>query len=406
MNSSCAAGGLASIEEGVESLRQGRMIVLIDSADRENEGDLIMAAQYVGAADVNFMATHARGLICVPMLRERLCDLGIPPMVAQNTDPHRTSFHVGVDSTNRTTTGISAADRAKTVRALASPRSTSTDFTQPGHVFPLAYRPGGVLRRAGHTEASVDLVNLAGCTPTAMICEIAASDGEMARRPTLLRFAQRHGLVVVAISDVIAYRRRHEQHVSRVSEASLPLDAGDFKVIGYRDLVDQHDHMALVLGDVQEQRSVLVRMHSECLTGDVFGSRRCDCGRQLQLAIELIAAEGRGAIVYLRGHEGRGIGLLEKIHAYQLQDDGLDTVEANLRLGHPIDRRDYGVGMQILADLGIRDIRLLTNNPAKRAGLEGYGLRVVERVPLVAESRPESEAYLHTKRELMGHLLG
>jgi 3,4-dihydroxy 2-butanone 4-phosphate synthase/GTP cyclohydrolase II len=399
-----AAPALTRTEDAIAAIRDGRMIVLIDSPDRENEGDLVMAADCVTPADVNFMATHGRGLICVPMLHDRLSELGIPPMVARSTDPHRTAFHVGVDHAHRSTTGISASDRAHAVRALADQTATASDFSQPGHVFPLAYAPGGVLRRAGHTEASVDLADLAGRAPAAMICEIAADDGEMARLPTLLAFAAEHGLPVATISDLIAYRRRTEQLVTRVSEARLPLEEGVFQVIGYRDLVDGREHMAAVLGDVRGAPAVLVRMHSECLTGDVFGSLRCDCGRQLELALEMIAAEGCGAVVYLRGHEGRGIGLLEKIHAYQLQDGGLDTVDANLKLGHPVDRRDYGVGMQILADLGIDKLRLLTNNPAKRAGLEGYGLDVVDRVPLVSEPRPESDRYLDAKRRRMGHL--
>jgi 3,4-dihydroxy 2-butanone 4-phosphate synthase/GTP cyclohydrolase II len=396
---------LASVEEGIEAIRRGGMIVLIDSPDRENEGDLVMAAGHVTAADVNFMATHGRGLICAPMLRERLHELSIPPMVAHSSDPHQTAFHISVDHATRSTTGISASDRANVIVALADQSSTASDFTRPGHVFPLAYRPGGVLRRAGHTEASVDLATLAGCAPAAMICEIAGEDGEMARLPALLDFAHEHGLPVVAISDLIAYRRRRERLVARVSEARLPLDHGEFNIIGYRDLVDGFEHMAAVLGDVREVPGVLVRMHSECLTGDVFGSLRCDCGRQLELALEMIAREGRGVVVYLRGHEGRGIGLLEKIHAYRLQDEGLDTVEANLELGHPVDRRDYGAGMQILADLGVHVLRLLTNNPAKRAGLEGYGLKITDRIPLVGDFRPESSAYLNTKRDRLGHLI-
>jgi 3,4-dihydroxy 2-butanone 4-phosphate synthase/GTP cyclohydrolase II len=397
--------GLARIEDVIAEIGRGRMVVLADSADRENEGDLVMAAQHVTPAAVNFMATRGRGLICVPMMRDRLCALGIPPMVAHSSDRHQTAFHVGVDS-SMSTTGISASDRAHAVRSLADPDSVPTDFTQPGHVFPLAYTLGGVLRRPGHTEASVDLADLAGCAPAAMICEVSARDGEMARLPALLEFASEHNLLVGAISDLIAYRRSFEELVTRVSEAQLPLDQGQFRVIGYRDVVDGREHMAAVMGDVSGSPGVLVRMHSECLTGDVFGSRRCDCGRQLDLALEMIAAEGAGVVVYLRGHEGRGIGLLEKLRAYQLQDDlGLDTVEANVRLGHPIDSRDYGVGMQILADLGIKELRLLTNNPAKRAGLEGYGLRVSDRVPLIGEFRPESERYLSAKHDRLGHLL-
>jgi 3,4-dihydroxy 2-butanone 4-phosphate synthase/GTP cyclohydrolase II len=395
----------AAIPAVVAAIRRGEMVVLIDAPDRENEGDIVMAAEAVTPQAVNFMATHGRGLICVPMLRERLAELGIPPMVAHGTDPRGTAFHVGVDHRDRSTTGISASDRANAIRALADPDSQPSEFTQPGHVFPLAYQPGGVLRRAGHTEASIDLAVLAGFRPASVICEIAAADGEMARLPTLLELAEQHGLLVAAISDLIAYRRQHEQLVERMHAAQLPLDQGDFQAIGYRDLVDGRDHFALVLGDVRDRSDVLVRMHSECVTGDVFGSRRCDCGKQLELSLEMIAAEGRGAVVYLRGQEGRGIGLLEKIHAYRLQDMGLDTVDANLELGLPVDRRDYGVGMQILRDLGIRDLRLLTNNPAKRAGLEGYGLRVVDRVPLVTEPTAENLPYLTAKARRLGHLL-
>jgi 3,4-dihydroxy 2-butanone 4-phosphate synthase/GTP cyclohydrolase II len=394
---------LASIEEALEALAAGRMIVLVDAPDRENEGDLVMAAERVTPEAVNFMAVHGRGLICAPLPRQRLADLGIGPMTSESDDPHATALHVGVD--HRTaTTGISAADRATTLRALADPEAGKADFVRPGHVFPLGYQPGGVLVRAGHTEASLDLLGLAGMTRAAVICEIVDDDGRMARLPRLLEFAAEHQLPIVAISDLIGYRRRRERLIRRVSEAQMPLDEGSFQVVAYEDLVDGLQHLALVMGDVAAQPSALVRMHSECLTGDVFGSRRCDCGRQLQLSLELVAAEGAGAIVYLRGHEGRGIGLSEKIHAYRLQDDGLDTVDANLRLGHPIDRRDYGVGMQILRDLGIRRLRLLTNNPAKRAGLEGYGLSVVERVPLATRPTAENVAYLRTKRERLGHL--
>lgn len=394
---------LATVEEAAAAISRGEMVVVIDSPDRENEGDLVMAAEHATASDINFMATQGRGLICVPLLPERLEALGIPPMVVGSSDSHGTAFHISVDLKEGTTTGISASDRAKTIRALADPATVGSDLTRPGHVFPLAYSKGGVLRRAGHTEAAIDLSQLAGCGSAAVICEIAREDGEMARLPALLAFAEQHGLLVLAISDLIAYRRRTERLVSRVSEAEMPLDQGNFRVVGYRDLLDETEHLALVLGHIAGRDSVLVRMHSECLTGDVFGSRRCDCGRQLNLALEMIAAEGHGAVVYLRGHEGRGIGLLEKIHAYRLQDSGLDTVDANLALGHPVDRRDYGTGMQILTDLGIKAVRLLTNNPAKRAGLAGYGLTVSDTVPLVGDPRPESERYLETKEQRLGH---
>jgi 3,4-dihydroxy 2-butanone 4-phosphate synthase/GTP cyclohydrolase II len=396
---------LASVEQAVAAIRSGEMVVVVDAPHRENEGDLVMAAEKVRPADVNFMATHGRGLICVPMLRERLDALHLPPMVADNTDREGTAFFVSVDRRERTTTGISAVDRSQTILALAQEDAVAQDFTRPGHVFPLAYHDGGVLKRAGHTEASIDLVRLAGLTSAAVICEIADQDGEMARLPTLLDFAERHGLKVLTITDLIAYRRKREKLVVRAASTRLPLEYGEFRAACFRDLVDGLEHIALILGDVSAQPAPLVRMHSECLTGDVFASRRCDCGRQLQLALQLIADEGVGVVVYLRGHEGRGIGLADKLHAYELQDDGLDTVEANLKLGHPADRRDYGIGMQILVDLGISRMRLLTNNPAKRAGLEGYGLEVVERVPLVTPSNPENVAYLDAKRAKLGHLL-
>jgi 3,4-dihydroxy 2-butanone 4-phosphate synthase / GTP cyclohydrolase II len=397
---------LSSVEAALAALRRGEMVVVIDAPERENEGDLVMAAEKVSPEAVNFMAKHGRGLICVPMLTHRLRALAIPPMTAINSDPKGTAFHVGVDSRLGTSTGISARDRAETIRALAEGQSVASDFTQPGHVFPLAAHEGGVLRRAGHTEAAVDLATMAGLEPAGVICEIAGDDGEMERLPGLIAFAERHGLEIIAITDLIRHRLRTERLVKRMESARLPLGAAEFTVIGYRDELEGTEHVALVLGDVADNPGVLVRMHSECLTGDVFGSRRCDCGGQLELALDMIAAEGAGAVVYLRGHEGRGIGLLNKIHAYRLQDEeGLDTVDANLRLGEPIDRRDYGAGMQILRDLGIRELRLLSNNPAKRAGLEGYGLTVVERIPLAPPPTHENAAYLRTKQVRLGHLL-
>jgi 3,4-dihydroxy 2-butanone 4-phosphate synthase / GTP cyclohydrolase II len=397
---------LDDMEVAVAAIAAGGMVIVVDSPDRENEGDLVMAAEHVTPATVNFMATHGRGLICAPMLAEDLRRLEIGPMVAENTDARGTAFHVSVDVRGGTTTGISASDRARTLRALADPAAVPRDFARPGHVFPLAYRPGGVLRRAGHTEAAIDLAVLSGARPAAVICEIASRDGEMARLPELRRFATEHGMPIVAITGLIAHRHRRERLVERVADASLPLDPASFRAIGYRDLVDGREHIALVLGDLATPDAPpLVRVHSECLTGDVFGSRRCDCGAQLLRALTMIAEEGRGALVYVRGHEGRGIGLLEKLRAYGLQDAGADTVEANLALGHPSDRRDYGVGMQILRDLGVGEMRLLTNNPAKRAGLEGYGLSIAERVPLVTQPLPENIAYLDTKREKLGHLL-
>jgi 3,4-dihydroxy 2-butanone 4-phosphate synthase/GTP cyclohydrolase II len=397
-------GAATSIERAIAAIRCGRPVIVVDSAERENEGDLVIAAEKVTPEIVNFMATYGRGLICVPMLSERLDALGIPPMVARNRDPHGTAFHVGVDHAS-CATGISARDRAQTILALARAESVAGDFSQPGHVFPLAYREGGVLKRAGHTEASIDLVRLAGLAPAAVICEIAQADGEMARLSSLIAFARKHGLALITIGDLIAYRRRSEKLVDRVCEARIPLEQGEFTAIGYRDTIDGREHVALVLGDVRERPGVLVRMHSECLTGDVFGSKRCDCGAQLELALDLIAREGCGVVVYLRGHEGRGIGLLEKLHAYRLQDAGADTVEANLKLGHPADRRDYGTGMQILTDLGIREMRLLTNNPAKRAGLEGFGLSVIDRVPLITDPTAENLRYLNAKQQKLGHLL-
>jgi 3,4-dihydroxy 2-butanone 4-phosphate synthase/GTP cyclohydrolase II len=397
--------GLASVEAAACELARGNPVIAIDAPDRENEGDLIVAGEKVTPATVNFMSTHARGLICIAMLGSRLRALDIPPMVDHPSDPYGTAFHVSVDHHDLSTTGISASDRAHTIRALSDPASCAADFRRPGHVFPLAYREGGVLRRAGHTEAGVDLAVTAGLHPAAAICEIAGPDGEMARTPALLEMAQRHGLAVVAISDLIAHRRREHRLVRRESEAVLPLAQGPFRAIAYRDLTAGGEHLALVMGDVTGDPP-LVRMHSECLTGDALRSRRCDCGAQLERSLELIAEEGRGLVVYLRGHEGRGIGLADKLRAYALQDRGFDTFDANIHIGQPPDRRDYGIGMSILTDLGVRRMRLLTNNPAKRAGLEGYGLEVVERVPLLTKPTAENVAYLRTKQQRMGHALG
>ena len=395
----------ATVDEAVAAIGRGEMIIVVDDPGRENEGDIVIAADKVTPATINFMATEARGLICVPMLAGRLRSLGIAPMVANNNDPHGTAFHVSVDHRLKATTGISATDRANTIRALADQHSTSADFSQPGHVFPLAYREGGVLKRAGHTEASIDLCLMAGVAGAAVICEIAGADGEMARLPNLMAFADQHGLPILTITDLIAYRRHREKLVVPEVSTRLPLAQGTFRAIGYRDTLDGREHMALVLGDVRNRSGTLVRVHSECLTGDVFGSQRCDCGLQLQQALEMIGEEGCGVLVYLRGHEGRGIGLLEKLRAYELQDHGLDTVDANLALGHPADRRDYGTGMQILADLELNEIRLITNNPTKRAGLEGYGLSVRELVPLQTAPTSENVRYLETKRKRMGHVL-
>jgi 3,4-dihydroxy 2-butanone 4-phosphate synthase/GTP cyclohydrolase II len=395
---------LAPVKEAVEVIAAGGMVVVIDDPGRENEGDLVMAAEFATPEAINFMATHGRGLICTPLLRERLEELEIPPMVERNTDHNGTAFHVSVDLAARTTTGISAGDRARTIAALTDPGSQPEDFTRPGHVFPLAYAPGGVLARAGHTEASIDLAVLAGLQPAAVICEIAREDGEMMRLPELAEFSNRHGLLITTIADL----RRHLLSlgsVQRAAEARMPLDAAEFKAICYRDDQDGREHVAIMLGSVRNKKEVIVRLHSECLTGDALGSRRCDCGEQLQLALSLIAEAGSGVVVYLRGHEGRGIGLVEKMKAYGLQDSGLDTVEANVALGHPVDARDYTVGAEILADLGISEVRLLTNNPDKRSALQQRGISVRECVPLVTTPTTENIRYLSTKRTKMGHIL-
>jgi 3,4-dihydroxy 2-butanone 4-phosphate synthase / GTP cyclohydrolase II len=394
--------GASPVEAAVDAIARGRMAVVIDDPERENEGDLVMAARYATREAVNFMATHGRGLICVPLSRERLDELGIPPMVSSPSDPHRTAFHVGVDLLGQAT-GISAVERAETIRALADSRSDAAYFTRPGHVFPLAYRSGGVLERAGHTEASVDLAVLAGAGPAAVICEIAADDGEMMRLPELLDFAERHRLPAVTIGDLIEHASRTRPLARRVSQARVPLAHGTFTVIGYLDLVDGREHIAAVYGDVTGRAGILARVHSECLTGDVLRSTRCDCGSQLDAALRTIVREGAGVVVYLRGHEGRGIGLLEKLSAYALQDAGLDTVDANLALGHPADARDYAIGAHILADLAVDNFRLMTNNPAKRQALERHGLRVLETVPAATEPTAENVRYLKAKRARMGH---
>jgi 3,4-dihydroxy 2-butanone 4-phosphate synthase/GTP cyclohydrolase II len=395
---------MGTVQEAVAAISCGEMVVVVDSEDRENEGDLVMAAEGVTPEAVNFMATRGRGLICVPLLSERLEALGIPPMVRRGADPYGTAFHVSVDHRDGPT-GISAADRALTIRALAAQSTDPRCLVQPGHVFPLAYQHGGVLKRAGHTEASIDLAVLAGLSPAAVICEIASDDGTMARLPELLELAAGHRLPVLAITDLVAYRRRSERLVERVSDARLPLAGGDFRAIGFRDRLDGREHVALVRGDLRSADAPLVRMHSECLTGDVFGSRCCDCGAQLQLPLERIAEVGVGAVVYLTGHDGRGIGLVETLRSYGLQDAGLDTVDANVQIEHPADRRDYGIGMQILVDLGIGRLRLLTNNPAKPAALEGYGLDVVDCVPLIPDPIPDDLTRRHVKIEKMGRLV-
>ncbi len=393
------------IENAVAAIGRGELVIVVDDADRENEGDLIMAAEMVTPESMAFMIRHTSGVICMPLEGHRLDALQLPLMVANNTEAQRTAFTVSVDARHGTTTGISAADRARTVQALIDPRTGPDDLARPGHIFPLRYRDGGVLKRAGHTEAAVDLARLAGCMPAGVLAEVVNDDGSMARLPNLEAFAAEHGLQLISIADLIRYRRHREKLVRRVSEARIPTRHGDFTAYVFESLLDRTEHMAFVRGEVAGQPNVLVRVHSECLTGDVFGSLRCDCGRQLDLALERVATEGQGVVVYLRGHEGRGLGLGHKLRAYTLQDQGRDTVEANVELGFPADSREYGIGSQILVDLGISTMRLMTNNPSKYGGLEGYGLEIVERVPLRAEPNDENIAYLRTKQEKLGHLL-
>jgi len=393
-----------SIDSVVADLRRGRMVIVVDDADRENEGDLIMAAEHATPAAINFMARFGRGLICVPTTEDRLKQLGVERMVTQNRESFKTDFQVSVDAARGITTGISAADRARTIQIMAGPTSVAEDLVQPGHVFPLRARAGGVLQRAGHTEAAVDLARLAGCRPIGILCEILKDDGSMARLPDLVKFARKHRLKLATIEDLIKHRRTREKLVQRVETVEMPTDFGDFDLHLYRTTTDGQHHIALVKGDVAGKAGVLVRVHSECLTGDVFGSRRCDCGPQLHQAMKQISREGRGVIVYMR-QEGRGIGLAPKILAYKLQERGLDTVEANLKLGFKMDLREYGLGAQILADLGLKTIRLLTNNPKKIVGLEGYGLEVIEQIPIRISPNPHNARYLKTKREKLGHLV-
>ena len=398
---------LSTIEEAVRAIRDGGMVVVVDDEDRENEGDLIMAAEDVTAESMAFYLEYTSGVFCVPLESARADELDLPLMVVANTEAQRTAFTVTVDYRHGTTTGISAHDRAATVRALIDPDTRPTDLNRPGHIFPLRYRPGGVLKRAGHTEATVDLCRLAGKAPSGVLCEIVSADkSDMARLPELEAFAARHNLPIVSIADLIRYRRHHEKLVKRIAEAALPTEFGNFQAVVFESILDSEQHLALVYGDIESTPNVLVRVHSECLTGDVLGSLRCDCGPQLQAAMMKIAAEGAGVVVYLRGHEGRGIGLGHKIRAYALQENGHDTVDANLELGLPVDSREYGIGAQILVDLGVSSMRLMTNNPSKYGGLEGFGLNIVERVPIESTPTPYNIDYLRTKRERMGHLLG
>ncbi len=392
-----------TIEEAIEDIREGRIIVVVDDEDRENEGDLLMAAEKVTPEAINFMAKYGRGLICMPMSGDRLKDLDIPQMVEHNTDNHQTAFTVSIDSAE-TTTGISAHERAFTIQKVLDPSVKATDFRKPGHIFPLEAREGGVLKRAGHTEAAVDLAKLAGLYSAGVICEIMNEDGTMARIPELMEFVKKHGLKIITIADLIAYRRKNEILIDHVAEANMPTKYGDFRIIGYENKLNGEHHVALVKGDVDDGQPVLVRVHSECLTGDAFGSIRCDCGEQFATAMEQINKEGRGILVYMR-QEGRGIGLINKLRAYSLQDGGMDTVEANLALGFPEDMRDYGIGAQILADLGVKRIKLLTNNPRKISGLAGYGMEVVERVAIQMNYNEKNAYYLKTKQAKMGHML-
>ena len=393
------------IKEIVAAIGRGESVIMVDDEDRENEGDLIFAADAATPEKLGFMLRHTSGIICMSVTGERLDELDLPMMVTQNTDVRRTAFTVSIDATDGTTTGISAADRTRTILTAIDPQTRPEDLSRPGHMYPLRYERGGVLKRAGHTEAAVDLSQLAHRYPAGVLAEIMNDDGSVAKLPDLSAFADQHQLLMGTIADLIAYRRQKEKLVERVVEARVPTDHGTFNAVGYKSLVDERQHVALVMGDLGDGQEVLTRVHSECLTGDVFGSVRCDCGGQLDWAMGEIAREGRGVILYIRGHEGRGIGLLHKLAAYNLQDDGYDTVDANIMIGQPVDSRDYGVGSQILYDLGVRSMRLMTNNPTKRAGIEGYGLSISERVPVPTHLTPENQDYLEAKQARLGHEL-
>jgi len=399
-----AATVFATIEEAIEEIREGRMVVVVDDPDRENEGDLVIAAQHATPDAINFMATHARGLICLCLTEERADEMGLRPMTEHNEAPLGTAFTVSIEAREGVTTGISAADRSRTIQVAINPESSPSDLVQPGHVFPLRAKPGGVLERIGQTEAAVDLAKLAGVNPSGVVCEIMNEDGTMARIPDLVPYCERHGLRLITVADLVEYRRRHEQLVERGASVRLPTEYGDFQAVAFREKLTGKTHMALVKGDVEGAENVLVRVHSECLTGDVFHSLRCDCGEQLEEALQMIESEGRGVLLYM-AQEGRGIGLLNKLRAYELQERGLDTVEANLELGFPADARDWGIGNQILADLGLTTIRILTNNPKKLTGLDGFGLTVVEQVPIEVPPNAENARYLAAKRDKLGHRL-
>ena len=394
-----------TVIEAIEAIKIGKFVIVVDDKDRENEGDLIIAADKITPEAIAFMVRHTSGIICLSLTGDRLDKLQIPLMVSENTESHRTLFTVSVDATEGTSTGVSAKDRAATILALVSEKSKANDFRRPGHIFPLRYREGGVLKRAGHTEAAVDLSRLAGLSEAGVLSEIVDEDGSMARLPMLEKFATNHNLCLISVADLIRYRRSNEKLIKRISNARLPTEFGEFTCHVFESLIDGIQHVALVKGDIDKGESVLVRVHSECLTGDVFNSRRCDCGTQLEASMKQISEEGRGVIIYLRGHEGRGIGLGHKIKAYQLQDKGKDTVEANEALGLPVDSREYGLGAQMLVDLGVKKIKLLTNNPAKYTGLSGYDLEITERIPLISQITDDNRRYLNAKKNKMGHLI-